>query len=800
MPATALALAILAVASSLVLVLRQQRHMRRHLQQAQQHQHSLQQALKHLEARAFAQAATVAQSLPGTLGSALAEMARSQAQVEQAAEMRNWHAEGMARFSDVLRQHSQLKDLSNALISEVCKYLKAQQGVLFLLKDIQGNELQVAGTFVSGQVAALLHDLNQGGLVEQVRRDSQPVHLKEVPPGYVAVKSGLGEAHPAELLLVPVLFEHKLLGVLELATFQPLRAEDLALAQELADKSAATFFNLMNAEQTTIMLEESQQLAFQLGEQTTAIRQASEEMRIKDRAITSSSSSIIIVDAQAPNMPIQYVNPAFEQTTGWKLEEVIGKNCRFLQGHDTEQEGLKQLRVAMKAREPCTVVLRNFRKDGTMFWNELSISPVQDEYGDVTHYVGVQNDIGDRVLLEEAQEQMRALNENLEEMVQDRTAELEHTLAELQSTQHRMVQSEKLASLGQLIAGVAHEINTPLAAVKASVENMSDFLPQTLNALPPLMAEMDETTRGCFQQVVETAMKNSGELSTRDERKLRKELETTLQEMNIPQPKDKARALLGAGVRQAEGLEALLPILSHTKAEEILRTAYHIAQLRNNMNIIGHAAEKTRKTVYALKSYSHFQQEDRMELMDLNESLDVVLTLYHNQLKHGIAVETNFQSGIPRMLGYSDELGQVWTNIIHNAAQAMQYDGKLTLHTRMDGEIAIVSIADNGPGIPQDVLPRIFEPFFTTKPQGEGTGLGLDICKKIIEKHSGEVEVETGPSGTTFTVRLPIRTSHDQLDIPEEVEMVDAIIAQAGIPAAAESVHNEVPPQTEPEN
>ncbi|MFN8921753.1 MAG: sensor histidine kinase, partial [Sphingobacteriia bacterium] len=187
-------------------------------------------------------------------------------------------------------------------------------------------------------------------------------------------------------------------------------------------------------------------------------------------------------------------------------------------------------------------------------------------------------------------------------------------------------------------------------------------------------------------------------------------------------------------------------------------------------------------------------------LMDLNESLDVVLTLYHNQLKHGIAVETNFQSGIPRMLGYSDELGQVWTNIIHNAAQAMQYDGKLTLHTRMDGEIAIVSIADNGPGIPQDVLPRIFEPFFTTKPQGEGTGLGLDICKKIIEKHSGEVEVETGPSGTTFTVRLPIRTSHDQLDIPEEVEMVDAIIAQAGIPAAAESVHNEVPPQTEPEN
>lgn len=624
MPATALALALLAVAASLVLVVRRQRRVARTLATVRAQQQHLLAVVSQLGDQHYAEAAAQAATLQGPLGSALGSLAHQQQAARVAEEMRAWHAEGMARMNDVLRSHSQLQPLATALMQDLCKYLKADQGVLFLVDNADTDLLQVMGSYVSSQVAGLQQELNTGGLVEQVRRDHQTLHLKDVPTDYVRISSGLGQAQAAELLLVPIVFEQKLLGVLELATLHPIAPQQVKLAQELADKSAATFFNLMSADSTARMLEESRQQAYKL---------------------------------------------------------------------------------------------------------------------------------------QEADAQMRALNEGLETKVEERTAELQHILEELQSTQHRMVQSEKLASLGQLIAGVAHEINTPLAAIKASVENMADFLPQTLNTLPMLMAEMDEQTRGCFQLVVEKAMQNRDELNTREERRLRKELETELESMGLGTGRDLARSLLGAGVHG--DLHLLSPLLQHPRAEEILRTAYHLAQLRNNMNIIGHAADKTRKTVYALKSYSHFQQEDAMAPMDLNESMDVVLTLYHNQLKHGVQVTATLDRSIPTMMGYSDELGQVWTNIIHNAAQAMQYEGKLDIETLYQDGHALVRITDSGPGIPAEVLPRIFDPFFTTKPQGEGTGLGLDICKKIVEKHNGTLEVETEPGRTSFLVTLPINSPTD---------------------------------------
>jgi signal transduction histidine kinase len=223
-----------------------------------------------------------------------------------------------------------------------------------------------------------------------------------------------------------------------------------------------------------------------------------------------------------------------------------------------------------------------------------------------------------------------------------------------------------------------------------------------------------------------------------------------------------ARALFNAGIRAQ--VADWLPIIQHPSAEELLRTAYHFSQLRTNMNVIGHAVDKTRKTVYALKKYSHFQQEEEeaADWLDITDSLDVVLTMYHNQLKHGVEVTTDIQP-LPKIKGYADELGQVWTNIIHNAAQAMQYNGQMHISTKVEnGCYAVVSIADNGPGIPADVLPRIFDPFFTTKRQGEGTGLGLDICKKIVEKHGGTISVDTSSAGTTFTIRLPLESTQTQ--------------------------------------
>jgi signal transduction histidine kinase len=211
-----------------------------------------------------------------------------------------------------------------------------------------------------------------------------------------------------------------------------------------------------------------------------------------------------------------------------------------------------------------------------------------------------------------------------------------------------------------------------------------------------------------------------------------------------------------------------------------------LAQIRLNLTVIGSAVEKTRKTVYALKSYTHVQHEEMMAPVDLADNLEVVLTMYHNQLKHGVTLRQHYDRTLPPVWGYADELNQVWTNLLHNGAQAMQYSGEIDIYIqRANDAEAVVRIEDNGPGVPPEIQQRIFEPFFTTKPQGEGSGLGLDICRKIIEKHGGRIELESRPGHTVFSVFLPFEPPQQLID--------------AAPTAAAESVSSAPPTAPTPE-
>jgi signal transduction histidine kinase len=142
--------------------------------------------------------------------------------------------------------------------------------------------------------------------------------------------------------------------------------------------------------------------------------------------------------------------------------------------------------------------------------------------------------------------------------------------------------------------------------------------------------------------------------------------------------------------------------------------------------------------------------------VNITQGIETVLTLYQNQIKQGVEVVRNYQAQLPAVQCYPDELNQVWTNLIHNALQAMDNQGTLTIDAVQKDTSVLVKITDSGKGIPPEILPNIFEPFFTTKPAGEGSGLGLDIVKKIIEKHQGKIDVESVPGQTAFTVSLPI--------------------------------------------
>ena len=162
------------------------------------------------------------------------------------------------------------------------------------------------------------------------------------------------------------------------------------------------------------------------------------------------------------------------------------------------------------------------------------------------------------------------------------------------------------------------------------------------------------------------------------------------------------------------------------------------------------------QVVFALKHYARYDATGKKVEAQITEGIETVLTLYYNQIKQGIEVIKNYQDNLPKIACYPDELNQVWTNLIHNAIQAMNNNGQLTIDLSKEEENIVVKVADSGGGKTSEVLPKIFQPFFTTKPAGEGSGLGLDIVKKIIDKHRGKIEVESMPGQTTFMVFLPI--------------------------------------------
>ncbi len=159
--------------------------------------------------------------------------------------------------------------------------------------------------------------------------------------------------------------------------------------------------------------------------------------------------------------------------------------------------------------------------------------------------------------------------------------------------------------------------------------------------------------------------------------------------------------------------------------------------------------------MFALKTYARYDPAGEKAQANIIEGIETVLTLYQNQLKQGVELVRRYEN-LPSVLCYPDELNQVWTNLIHNALQAMDYKGTLAIVAMVKENNILIQITDNGEGIPLDIQSKIFEPFFTTKPAGEGSGLGLDIVKKIIAKHEGTIDVESVPGETTFTVSLPI--------------------------------------------
>ncbi|MEM8641211.1 MAG: ATP-binding protein [Cyanobacteria bacterium P01_G01_bin.54] len=374
-------------------------------------------------------------------------------------------------------------------------------------------------------------------------------------------------------------------------------------------------------------------------------------------------------------------------------------------------------------------------------WLAARITPLDEQ-----RVVWVARDISDRKQAETA--------------LQAKNYELQTTLEQLQRTQAELIAAEKLAVLGQLVASIAHEINTPLGVISASIRHIQTYLQDRFWQ----WSEQWQQFTAIQQQQLQTWFNAAGQPaplpSTRERRRRRKQIQQQLVAEGVEAAGAIAPLLID--LNQTD-ITPLRPLLHQANAPEFFQVAHQLGTVQTSIAQVTQAAARAAKIVQALRTYSRqsAQQNAQHNAQDfapveLVATLETVLTLYQHQLKHDVEVVRNY-GALPnlKVWGDRDQLHQVWSNLIRNALQAMPMGGNLTLTLKAEATTATLQITDTGTGISPELLPRIFEPFFTTRPAGEGTGLGLDITRKIIEQHQGQIQVTSQPGCTTFSIDLP---------------------------------------------
>ncbi len=318
----------------------------------------------------------------------------------------------------------------------------------------------------------------------------------------------------------------------------------------------------------------------------------------------------------------------------------------------------------------------------------------RDNEGQALRMIGTVQDISRRKLAEDALQNALNQTRGLAGALKEKNRELEKTHSELKDTQVQLLQREKMASIGQLAAGVAHEINNPVGFISSNLNSLGKFVDSLLRVLGAQRDALDACAQGEEREALNSLWKK-------------------------------------------EKIDFVLEDIQELIAESIEGT------------------QRVSQIVKDLKSFSRVDQPDK-SLVDLRDCLESTLNIAWNELKYKTTLEKELGE-IPRTRCYPQQLNQVFLNLLVNASQAIEEKGIIRLKSWHQDEQIHISVSDTGKGIEPDKLERVFEPFYTTKPAGAGTGLGLSISYDIVKKHEGEIQVSSTPGeGTTFTLSLPV--------------------------------------------
>ena len=401
------------------------------------------------------------------------------------------------------------------------------------------------------------------------------------------------------------------------------------------------------------------------------------------------------------------MNHVAQEIIGYDKEDIIGQvchnvicpnrvdNCPVLDGNMVLDKSEK-------------VVINRFGKEipvlKTAIPIEIENEPVLLEaFTDISDQIKMQKELLD------AKQDLENANENLEKIVDERTKDLKQAIIDLKETQAKLLQSEKMASVGQLAAGIAHEINNPIGYVKSNLNTFRGYAQQIFTLLEK------------YDEMLLFAKKHPDMVNLTDQ---------------------------------------------ITQYRTQIDIGYLTQETFNIINDSTDGIERVSKIIIDLKDFSHVDRPNMAE-EDINIILDKTVSVAWNDLKYKAEITRDFGE-LPLIPCYGGQLGQVFLNILINASQAIENFGTINLKTRYHDNIILIEIADNGSGIPEDIRSKIFDPFFTTKEVGKGTGLGLNLSYKIIKSHGGNITFETERSvGTTFKITLPVKANNEVMEMKD---------------------------------
>jgi signal transduction histidine kinase len=319
-------------------------------------------------------------------------------------------------------------------------------------------------------------------------------------------------------------------------------------------------------------------------------------------------------------------------------------------------------------------------------------------------------------------------------------------------------QREKLVALGSLSAGLAHELNNPAAAEVRAAQALRERITGARRAIVRFAAEVDGATFAevmALEAMAAERARAPAQLSALDAGDREDDLAQRLEDAGVTRPWDLTSTLVAAGVDE-DWVERVIA-LTGSQLEPVLTWMVAALDIDSLVEEVTSAANRITMLVGAMKKYSR-ADPSAMEAIEIHEGIENALVILQHRLKRGMEVVREYDHDLPKVQAYPGELNQVWVNIIDNAVDATDGKGTLTIRTAREADSVLVEIGDDGPGIDPELQRRVFEPFVTTKDVGKGTGLGLDICYRIVvRRHHGDLRVTSTPGDTRFQIRLPLQ-------------------------------------------